>query len=94
MTVNSKNRKHLQSLKTNREKAAFLAGGKVTVGKLMTVEDRKLISYYVPRIRGLFVGDGNMVKHKTPEEARNAGKEIMEFWKEERNWTPLKEGDG
>lgn len=83
MINNSKNLAHLQSLKANKEKAAFMAGGKVTVGRLSTVRNKKIIHYYLPRIRGIFIGGTNLTKHKTPKEARAEGIEIMEFWKEE-----------
>jgi len=82
MTIytNEKNRKNLQSLPTKRQKTEFMIGGRVTVGRITQVKDNSLVHKFHPRIRGIFVGRES---YPTREEARQAGLELMDYWKNE-----------
>lgn len=79
-----KSLKILESLETDREKLEFFISGYVTVGSYKTVEDNGLKEIYVPKIRGLVVGDKTLPGgFETPEEAREEGERIMAYWKDE-----------
>jgi hypothetical protein len=74
----------------NREQEiAYLSTAKyVTVGIISEVVKKpgggfNFKNYYVPKIRGIFVGDRDNYKHETPEQARAAGREILAQWRAE-----------
>jgi len=84
MKSNHKNLKHLKSLETKEKKLRYMTGGYVTIGKIGQVKDHSLVHSYCPKIRGIFIGDGEGgFLFDNPEEAREAGKKVMEDWKEE-----------
>lgn len=65
-------------------KSAYLASGRVTIGKYETVEDRRIKTLYVAKIRGVIVAkeDGQFT-HETPEAARQYGQEVLAQWQKE-----------
>lgn len=78
------NLRYLRSLETKEEKLRFMTGGYVTVGKIGQVKENSLVYCYCPRIRGIFIGDGNGVyMFDNPEEAKSVGERVMEEWKVE-----------
>jgi len=77
----------LRSFKTEAEKTAWLAGGRVTVGILGILdEERKQIkTFFVPKVRGVIIATSGEGRFETEEEARLAGRRILAKWKEEEN---------
>lgn len=71
-----------------KDKAAYLAAGRVTVGHVEQVvqnaEGRNVFKrWYVAKIRGVIVGDNGEWKHETPEAALNYGREVLAQWKQD-----------
>lgn len=76
----------LESLPDQRSKAAFMAGGKVTVQVSWQMEDEASTfprRYYVAKIRGVSVGDETRKRFETPEQARDFGKELLAYWRKQ-----------
>ena len=73
-TSDPKKLMELDNLTTLREKNEYFANGYVTVAKLGQVIEKKIVTRYVAKIRGIVIGS---VKEKcvfdTPEEAREYG---------------------
>lgn len=54
-----------------KERAAYFAAGRATVGTISQVEGDKLVRSYVGKVRGVIVSNGqDMYMFKTPDEAR------------------------
>jgi hypothetical protein len=67
-------------------KAAYLASGSVTVGKIDQVvknSDGKNVfkTWYVAKIRGVIVGNTGEYQHETHESAKKYGQRILAMWK-------------
>lgn len=84
MRVNQANVKILDSLKTNRERLEFMTGGVVAVGRTgQVIDNKRLVTRYVTKIRGIPVGKEDTWLHETEREARQHGRRIMNIWEEE-----------
>lgn len=74
---------------SREQEIAYLSTARcVTVGTISQVVKRdgggfNFKKFYVPKIRGIFVGDTGNYKHETPEKARAAGREILAQWRAE-----------
>lgn len=77
----------LESLPNNVAKAAFMAGGKVTTEKIWQFDEETkwLKGYFVAKVRGIAVSDGDTFKFDTEVEARAFGKSMIEYWKNVSN---------
>lgn len=81
---NKSNISILDSLPDNRSKAAFMAGGKVTVDRVWQMENeysRFPRKFYIAKVRGIGVCDETRTRFETPQEARAFGQELREFWR-------------
>lgn len=65
-------------------RAEYMAtADRVTVGVQWQADEsrRNLSRWYVAKIRGVIVSDGDRCRFKTPDEARAFGREILDGWK-------------
>jgi hypothetical protein len=74
---------------TREQEIAYLStANRVTVGIISQVVEKpgggfNFKNFYVPKIRGIFVGDRDNYKHETPDAARATGREILARWQKE-----------
>ena len=66
---------------TYAQKLEYYCGGRVTVGTIRQVFDKKIKKSYVAKIRSTIVGTAEKYRHETEEEAREYGREFLADWK-------------
>lgn len=75
----------LEAMNT-QAKTAYMASGNVTTDVIWQIEDvetKKLKRFFVAKIRGIIVSDGDLYKFETREEARTFGNEMRAHWRNE-----------
>jgi len=72
----------LSSMTYDEKLKWFASADRVTIGTITQVFEKDLKRFYVAKIRGIIVSDGENYRHTTKKAARAFGQKILEGWKE------------
>lgn len=80
----SRNYKQFMQM-TEAERLVFMATGKVSVSSIWQVDKEspkpRLKRFFVAKVRGITVSDGDTWQHETEDAAKTFGEKILNTWK-------------
>lgn len=77
----SRNGKKLNAMNDEQRLEFMATANRVTVGTITQVFDHELKRFYVAKVRGIIVSDGETYRFDTPHEASRFGHKILDGWR-------------
>jgi hypothetical protein len=78
----SRNSKKFNTMNDAQRLEFMATADRVTVGMITQVFDHELKQFYVAKVRGIIVSDGDTYRFDTPHEASRFGHKILRNWQE------------